>query len=226
MQIYQRQITPPPNWSQITGTPLHCIMFQNMESHIEKYGDSTDTISPFSAFHFQLSSLCNWPSSGVCPLYNIPSSGVKGTSAVLWSSANFCSISQNMHYKAPVASQHWKTNQVVWTWKDDWPAWRNYTYERPFTREGNYLVTTGMPLNSVHWSYMFNKKEKLWSQIIFDNILDNKLTLIGSECAENSITTSSLSSAGNFASSTCINSEKDWKVNKQENAESGVSFTI
>ena len=71
--------------------------------------------------HFQLSSLCNWPSTGVCPLYNIPSLGVKGTSAVLWSSANFCSISQNMHYKVPVASQHWKTNQVVWTWKDDWP---------------------------------------------------------------------------------------------------------
>ena len=90
--------------------------------------------------HFQLSSLCNWPSSGVCPLYNIPSLGVKGTTAVLWSSANFCSISQNMYYKNPVASQHWKTNQVVWTWKDDWPPWRTSTYKRPFTREGNYLV--------------------------------------------------------------------------------------
>ena len=89
---------------------------------------------------FQLSSLCNWPSSGVCPVYNIPSVGVKGTSAVLWSSANFCSISQNIHYKAPVAAQHWKTNKVVWTWKDDWPPRRNSTYERPFTQEGNYLV--------------------------------------------------------------------------------------
>ena len=35
--------------------------------------------------HFQLSSLCNWPSSGVCPVYNVPSLGVKGTSSVLWS---------------------------------------------------------------------------------------------------------------------------------------------
>ena len=45
----------------------------------------------------------------------------KGTSVVLWSSTNFCSISQNMHYKAPVGAQHWKANKVVWTWKDDWP---------------------------------------------------------------------------------------------------------
>ena len=91
-------------------------------------------------FHFQLSSLCNWPSSRICPVYDIPSVGVKGTYKVLWSSANFCSISQNMHYKAPVGAQHWKTNKVVWTWKDDWPPWRNSTYKRPFTREGNYLV--------------------------------------------------------------------------------------
>ena len=94
----------------------------------------------FHCCHFQLTSLCNWPSSGVRPLYNKPSVGVKGTSSVLWSSANFCSISKNMHYKAPVASQHWNTNQVVWTWKDDWPPWRTSTYKRPFTREGNYLV--------------------------------------------------------------------------------------
>ena len=74
----------------------------------------------FYHHHFQLSSLCNQPSSGVCPLYNIPSLCVNGTSSVLWSSANFCSIPQNMHYKAPVASQHWNTNQMVWTWKDEW----------------------------------------------------------------------------------------------------------
>ena len=49
----------------------------------------------FYHHHLQLSSLWNWPSSGVCPVYNIPSLGVKGTSSVLWSSANFCSISQN-----------------------------------------------------------------------------------------------------------------------------------
>ena len=94
----------------------------------------------FHHHHFQLSSLCNWPSSGVCRVYNIPSLGVKDTSSVLWSSANFCSISQNMHYKAPVDAQHWKTNKVVWTWKADWPPWRTSTYERPFTQEGNYLV--------------------------------------------------------------------------------------
>ena len=40
---------------------------------------------------------------------------------MLWSSANFCSISQNMHYKATLAAQQCKTNKVVWTWKDDWP---------------------------------------------------------------------------------------------------------
>ena len=86
--------------------------------------------------HFQLLSLCNWPSSGVCPVYKIPSLGVKGTSSVLWSSANFCSISQNNHCKAPVASQHWKTNKVVWTWKDDWPPWRTPTYEKTFYPRG------------------------------------------------------------------------------------------
>ena len=74
----------------------------------------------FYCHHFQLSSHCNWPSSGLCPVYNIPSVDVKGTSSVLWSSANFSSSFQNIHYKAPVASQHWKTNKVVWTWKDDW----------------------------------------------------------------------------------------------------------
>ena len=94
----------------------------------------------FYHHHFQLLSLCNGPSSGVCPLYNIPSSGVKGTSAVLWSSANFCSISQNMHYKDPVASQQWKTNQVVWTWKDDWLPGELLLTKDLFTREGNYLL--------------------------------------------------------------------------------------
>ena len=91
---------------------------------------------------FQLSSVCNWLSSWVHPVRNIPSSGVKSTSVVLWNSANFCNISQNMYSKTPVASQHWKTNKVVWTWKDDWPPRRTSTYERPFTREGNYLVFT------------------------------------------------------------------------------------
>ena len=101
---------PPENWAQVNTALLYLV---------------------FYCHHFQLLSLCNWPSSGVCPLYNIPSLGVKGTSSVLWSSANFCCISQNMHYKAPVASQHWKTNKVVWTWKDDWPPRRTSTYERP-----------------------------------------------------------------------------------------------
>ena len=64
-----------------------------------------------------------WSSSQVHAVYNIPSQVVKSTSTVLWSSANFCNISQNIHSKAPVASQYWKTNKVVWTWKDDWPPW-------------------------------------------------------------------------------------------------------
>ena len=75
----------------------------------------------FWGFHFQLSSLFNWLSSWVCSVYNIPSWSVKSTSSVLWSSANFCSISQNINSKAPVALQHWKTKKVVRTWKDDWP---------------------------------------------------------------------------------------------------------
>ena len=75
----------------------------------------------FWGLHFQLWSLCNWLSPWVCPVYNIPSWSVKSTSSVLWSSANFCNISQNINSKAPVALQHFKTKKVVWTWKDDWP---------------------------------------------------------------------------------------------------------
>ena len=59
---------------------------------------------------FLSSPLCNWLSSQVHAVYNIPYVVVKSTSAVLWSSANFCNISQNMHSKGPVASQYWKTN--------------------------------------------------------------------------------------------------------------------
>ena len=89
---------------------------------------------------FQLSSLCNWLPARGHPVYKIPSLGIKNTSLLLWSSANYCSISQNMRNKHPVAAQHKKTNKEVWTWKDDWPSWRTSTYERPFTQEGNYLV--------------------------------------------------------------------------------------
>ena len=88
-------------------------------------------------FHLQLSSHCNWLPSWLNPLYNIPS---WATFLVLWSSGNFCNISQNMLSKAQVASQHWNTNKVVWTCKDDWRPQRTSTYKRPFTREGNYLV--------------------------------------------------------------------------------------
>ena len=38
--------------------------------------------------------LCNWLSSQVSAVYNIPSVVVKNMSAVLWSSANFCNISK------------------------------------------------------------------------------------------------------------------------------------
>ena len=90
-------------------------------------------------FHIQLSSLHNWQSSKVYPVDNISSVSINATSAVLWSSTNFCCISQHIHYKAPVAAQHWKTNKVVWTCKDDWPQEKFYL-RRPFTWEGNYLV--------------------------------------------------------------------------------------
>ena len=99
-------------------------------------------------FHFQLSSLHNWPSTRVCPVYNKSSVGVNGTYAVLWSLTNFCYISQNMHYKAPVAAQHWKTNRVVWTWKDDWPQEKFYL-QKTFYREGNYLV---VPMSSLRFT--------------------------------------------------------------------------
>ena len=52
--------------------------------------------------HLQLSSLCNWLSSWLHPLHNIPS---WATFEVLYSSGDFFNISQNMHSKAPVASQ-------------------------------------------------------------------------------------------------------------------------
>ena len=64
----------------------------------------------------------------------------KGTSAVLWSSTNFCSISQNMHYKAPVGAQHWKGQQSGLDMERWLTPQRNSTYKRPFTWEGNYLV--------------------------------------------------------------------------------------
>ena len=45
-----------------------------------------------------------------------------------------------MHYKAPVAAQHWKTNKVVWTWKDDWLQEKFYL-QKTFYQEGNYLIS-------------------------------------------------------------------------------------
>ena len=111
----------PPRSSQcplMTPIPLlvvNCHHFATDHLHTVK-------MLIFCHCHFHLSfSLYNWPSSRVHPVYKIPSLGVRNTSSVLWSSGNFCSISKNMHYKVPVALQHWKTNKVVWTWKDDWP---------------------------------------------------------------------------------------------------------
>ena len=68
-----------------------------------------------------LLSLCNWPFSRVHPIYIKPSLDIKSMTSVLWSSPNFCNISQNIHSKVPVAFQYRKTNKVVWTWKYDWP---------------------------------------------------------------------------------------------------------
>ena len=47
---------------------------------------------PYTLIFLSLS-LYNWPSSWVCAAYNILSVVVKNMSAVLWNSANFCSIS-------------------------------------------------------------------------------------------------------------------------------------
>ena len=58
---------------------------------------------------------------------------------------------ENMHSQPSVATQHKKTNKVVWTCKDDWPPKRTSTYERPFTQEGNYLV-----YNCTHYSNQWN----------------------------------------------------------------------
>ena len=74
--------------------------------------------------HLQLSSLCNWLSSWLYPLHNIWSclllSSVcnrlslifKSMSLVVLSSAYFCNISQNIHCKAPVSSQHSSTKSL------------------------------------------------------------------------------------------------------------------
>ena len=59
-----------------------------------------------------LLSVCNWLFSWVCPIYNVPSLVVKSMSAVLWTSANFCNISQNIHYETPLASQHTEQTSV------------------------------------------------------------------------------------------------------------------
>ena len=75
--------------------------------------------------------LCNWPSSWLHPLHNIPSSG---TFSVLWSSGNFCNISQNINSKAPVAIQHEKTNRVVWTCKDNYPPENCYIQKTFYLR--------------------------------------------------------------------------------------------
>ena len=174
---------PAPQYTPYTHyTPWHPSDASNVPQHpLHALGDPQCTLMPhmplpavnclhfstdclhtartliFYHCHFQLSSLCNWPSSQVHPVYKIPSLGTNNTSSVLWSSANFCSISKNIHYKDPVASQHWKTKKVVWTWKDDWPTWRTSIYERPFTREGNYFVFHLFhKISLVH--FFFNKK--------------------------------------------------------------------
>ena len=122
----------------------------------------------FYHHHFQLSSLCNWPSSGVCSLYNIPSLGVKGTSSVLWSSVNFCSVSQNMHHKAQVASQYWKTNKVVRTWKDDWPPLENFYLWKCLSSgiaiwsfQCGFLYTLNMEVsNTIRWSFILLSQQR------------------------------------------------------------------
>ena len=90
--------------------------------------------------HFQLLSLHNWPPSGVCTVYNIPSLGVKGTSSVLWSSANFCSIQKYALYRSTsfTTMQGQQSGLDMERWLT---PWRTSTYERPFTWEGTYLVS-------------------------------------------------------------------------------------
>ena len=65
-------------------------------------------------------------------------------SSLLLESFSSVKLSQFLQYLskyALVSSSCFTTlNKEVWTWKDDWPPWRTSTYERPFTREGNYLV--------------------------------------------------------------------------------------
>ena len=71
-----------------------------------------------------------------------------------------------MYSQPPVASQHKKTNKVVWTYEDDRPPKRTSTYERPFTQEGNYLVnwfnrfsmSQTVKISSLLISHLFSKK--------------------------------------------------------------------
>ena len=73
-----------PIWPQSTYTPCQPLI------HSQHPLMALNILTPPS---FLTLSLCNWPSSWVCVLYNIPSVVVKNKSAVLWSSANFCTIS-------------------------------------------------------------------------------------------------------------------------------------
>ena len=65
---------------------------------------------------------------------------------------------KNMHSQPSVATQHKKTNKVVWTCKDDWPHKRTSTYKRPFTREGNHLVFSCNPVKNVHFIHYNPRK--------------------------------------------------------------------
>ena len=116
----------------------------------------------------QLLSLCNWPSSWLHSLHNTPP---WATFLVLWSSGN---ISQNMHSKAPVASQHEKTNKVVWICRDDWPPWRTSTYERPFTKEGNYLVLIVISVS--YCCYSLGLSCVIWKDLIFNEVFRFRYT--------------------------------------------------
>ena len=80
-------------------------------------------------------------------------------------------MTQNMHSQPPVASQHKKTNKVVWTYEDNWPPKRTSTYKRPFTQEGNYLVVfASKSLCSVEQWYSNIERASLWIMHGLENL--------------------------------------------------------
>ena len=61
------------------------------------------------------------------------------------------------------------TEKVVWTGKDDWPPGRLLHDERPFTREGHYLVNSILYWSPIDIRYIFTlyRLVRKWNNVLF-----------------------------------------------------------